>query len=60
MRKIRPEEKKKNPDCRFGVWPGDADNPKNCKAGECSRCGWNPEVDAKRKAEIRARFSLAT
>ena len=39
----------RNPDCKLGKEV----SPKYCR-GVCSRCGWDPEVEAARNAEIEA------
>ena len=30
-----------------------------CDTHKCDKCGWNPEVEKERIADIRARFAMA-
>lgn len=54
-RKIRPEKKVANPGCLLGRWP---DGTVDCCVSEtqCVRCGWNPEVDRRRRLEVREKY----
>ena len=58
-RKIRPEQKKDNPNCQFGRWP-DGTYQACYDPTQCESCGWNPKVAAERKAEVRKRFGMGT
>lgn len=43
--------KDNSPTCKFNIGVG-CDGPEEC----CLNCGWNPEVDAKRKAITRTKL----
>lgn len=55
MRKIRPEEKKDNPNCQLHRWP-DGSNPMCKDPTECESCGWNPKVAAERAQAVRQKY----
>jgi hypothetical protein len=41
---------KRNPDCLLGYYP---EKELLCHPLDCCRCGWHPNVEAKRKQDLR-------
>lgn len=49
-----PKKKRAVGDCYFNKM---VDRTASC-AGKCEKCGWNPEVEAARKAELEKKFTV--
>ena len=56
MKTGKNEDRGDNPGCMLKRWPEDEKG--SCREGECAHCGWNPEVDARRKEENRRKYAV--
>ncbi len=45
----------KNPNCLLGYWP--YEQPDLCNPNTCKTCGWRPEVERARKAELIKKYA---
>lgn len=45
----------KNPNCLLGYWP--YEQPDKCDPLTCKTCGWRPEVERARKADLVRKYS---
>lgn len=50
LHETRPD---RNPNCTMGVWP---DKSLLCNPSQCATCGFNPVVEAKRKAKLKEEY----